>query len=49
MLRKSPEVSEEVLDSVLADIKTTFREMLVFPGKVGEHLRENEWLMAINE
>jgi cell division protein ZapD len=34
---------------VLNDIKTTFREMLDFPGKVGEHLRENEWLMAIKQ
>ena len=49
MLRKNPEVSEAVLDGILADIKTTFREMLVFPGKVGEHLRENEWLMAIKQ
>ncbi len=49
MLRKSPDVSEAALDSVLNDIKITFREMLDFPGKVGEHLRENEWLMAIKQ
>ncbi|SEF46709.1 cell division protein ZapD [Nitrosomonas ureae] len=49
MLRKNPDVSETALDSVLNDIKITFREMLDFPGKVGEHLRENEWLMAIKQ
>lgn len=49
MLRKNPDVSEELLDNILIDIKTTFREMLVFPGKVGGHLRENEWLMAIKQ
>ena len=49
MLRKNPDVSETALDNVLNDIKITFREMLNFPGKVGEHLRENEWLMAIKQ
>ena len=47
--KKNPEVSETALDNVLNDIKITFREMLDFPGKVGEHLRENEWLMAIKQ
>ncbi|MDO9470411.1 MAG: cell division protein ZapD [Nitrosomonas sp.] len=49
MLRRNPDVSEAALDNVLNDIKTTFREMLDFPGKVGEHLRENEWLMTIKQ
>ncbi len=48
-LRKNPDVSETTLDTVLTDIKITFRGMLDFPGKVGEHLRENEWLMAIKQ
>lgn len=49
MLRKNPNVSEAALDAVLDNIKITFREMLDLPGKVGEHLRENEWLMAIKQ
>ncbi len=49
MLRKNPNVSETVLETVLDNIKVTFREMLDLPGKVGEHLRENEWLMAIKQ
>ena len=49
MLRKNPNVSETVLDEVLTSIKVTFREMLDLPGKVGEHLRDNEWLMSIKQ
>ncbi len=49
MLRRNPDVSEEVLDNILNNIKITFREMLDMPGKVGEHLRENEWLMSIKQ
>ena len=48
-LRKNPNVSEAALDNVLNDIKITFREMLNIPGKVGEHLRENDWLMTIKQ
>lgn len=49
MLRRNPNVSETALDNILNDIKITFREMLDLPGKVGEHLRDNEWLMAIKQ
>jgi len=42
-------VSTLVKDNILNDIKITFREMLDLPGKVGEHLRDNEWLMAIKQ
>ncbi len=49
MLRRNPNVSEEVLDNILNNIKITFREMLDISGKVGEHLRENEWLMSIKQ
>lgn len=49
MLRKNPNVSETALNEVLDSIKITFREMLDLSGKVGEHLRENEWLMAIKQ
>lgn len=48
-LRRNPAISEAALDNVLNDIKITFREMLDLPGKVGEHLRDNEWLMTIKQ
>ena len=49
MLRRNPNVSETALEAVLDNIKITFREMLDLPGKVGEHLCGNEWLMAIKQ
>lgn len=49
VLRKNPDISETALDSVLDNIQTTFRSMLQISGKAGEHLRENEWLMAIKQ
>jgi len=48
-LRRNPAVSEDALDSILENIKITFREMLDISGKVGEHLRGNEWLMSIKQ
>ncbi|SES82026.1 cell division protein ZapD [Nitrosomonas marina] len=48
-LRKNPDISESALDNVLDNIQTTFRSMLEISGKVGEHLRDNEWLMTIKQ
>ena len=48
-LRDNPNISESVLDQVLQSIHTTFHKMLNIPGKVGEHLRDNEWLMSIKQ
>lgn len=48
-LRNNPNISESVLDQILKDIQTTFRNMLNIPGKIGEHLRDNEWLMSIKQ
>ncbi len=48
-LRKNPNISETALDTTLNDIQITFRNMLDLPRKVGEHLRENEWLMTIKQ
>ena len=48
-LRKNPDVSVEALDQVLNNIQVASRGMLSMTGKVGEHLRENEWLMGIKQ
>ena len=48
-LRRNPNVSESALEEVLENIQITFRSMLNIPGKVGEHLRDNEWLMSIKQ
>lgn len=48
-LRKNPNISESALDTLLDNIQTTFRSMLEISGKVGGHLRDNEWLMSIKQ
>tara|TARA_B100000686_G_C16790040_1_gene978002 strand:- start:1037 stop:1807 length:771 start_codon:yes stop_codon:yes gene_type:complete len=48
-LRESPKVSEEILNQILIDIQNASKRMLSINGKVGDNLRENEWLMAIKQ
>lgn len=48
-LRKNPDVSEDALNQVLNEMQLAFRGMLDMPGKVGQHLRDNEWLMSIKQ
>lgn len=49
VLRNNPDVSEEVLENVLAEIESTHTRLLEMTGKFGQHLRDNEWLMAIKQ
>ena len=48
-LHSNPNVSEEVLNQVLNNIQAASRSILDMTGKIGEHLRENEWLMGIKQ
>lgn len=48
-LRKSPDISEGVLNEVLGNIQAASHNMLNMTGKIGEHMRENEWLMSIKQ
>ncbi len=48
-LRSNPAISEEKLDAVVAEIETSFSDLLAAAGKTGQHLRENEWLMTIKQ
>lgn len=48
-LRDNPQISEQALDMVLADIEHTHSRLLDTTGKFAQHLRENEWLMAIKQ
>lgn len=48
-LRGNPAISEERLDTVIAEIEVAFADLLASAGKTGLHLRENEWLMAIKQ
>ena len=48
-LRSNPAIDTDVLDPLLADIDRVTGAMLAQTGKVGAHLRDNEWLMAIKQ
>ncbi len=48
-LRHNPAVSEQVLDDVVADIESAHEGLRKVPGKTGQHLRDNEWLMSIKQ
>ena len=48
-LRNNPAIDREMLDALLAEIDNVSAHLLALTGKVGAHLRENEWLMAIKQ
>lgn len=48
-LHNNPEISEEALDTVLGRIETVSSQLLALNGKVGQHIRDNEWLMLIKQ
>ena len=45
--RNNPDISENVLSSALYEIEQSSTALLSMTGKIGQYLRENEWLMAI--
>jgi len=48
-LHNNPAISELALDTILAEIDQVSVDLLAMPGKIGQHLRENEWLMGIKQ
>ena len=48
-LRSNPAIEPKVLEPLLAEIDRVGSELLAQAGKVGGHLRENEWLMTIKQ
>ena len=48
-LRNNPAISEQALNEVLGDIDNVLGRLHSLPGKVGQHLRDNEWLMSIKQ
>ncbi|SFW11443.1 cell division protein ZapD [Nitrosovibrio sp. Nv17] len=48
-MRRSPNISEGALNEVLGSIQAASRSMLGMAGKIGEHMREDEWLMGIRQ
>jgi len=45
--RGNPAIAEAVLDEVVADLDTCFSALNSQPGKAGQSLTDNEWLMGI--
>ena len=48
-LHNNPAISEDALDAILAIIDESSTNILAMTGKIGQHLRENEWLMGIKQ
>ncbi|MBI4190355.1 MAG: cell division protein ZapD [Betaproteobacteria bacterium] len=48
-LRDNPDISQEALDNILWEIDRTSSRLFQLSGKVGQELRENEWLMGIKQ
>ena len=45
--RNNPAISEEALSGALYEIEQSSAALLAMNGKIGQHLRENDWLMGI--
>jgi cell division protein ZapD len=45
--RNNPDISENVLSSTVDEIEQSSAALLSMTGRIGQYLRENEWLMAI--
>ena len=48
-LRDNPEISQEALDSILWEIDRVSSRLFQMSGKIGQEIRENEWLMSIKQ
>ena len=48
-LRSNPAVSEQLLEKILSEIDAAHGDLLGMPGKLGQHLRDNDWLMGIKQ
>jgi cell division protein ZapD len=48
-LHNNPAISENALDAILAEIDLASTNLFAMTGKIGQQLRENEWLMGIKQ
>jgi cell division protein ZapD len=48
-LRNNPNVEQTRLSQLLGDMERTCNTLLANAGKFGQHLRDNDWLMAIKQ
>src|SRR5205085_11477136 len=47
--KNNPEISEDALNGVLRDIEQASGALFSMTGKIGQYLRENDWLMSIKQ
>ena len=45
--RNNPDISEEALSGALYEIEQSSAALLAMHGKIGQYLRDNDWLMSI--
>ena len=45
--RNNPDISEEALSGALYEIESSSAALLAMAGKIGQYLRDNDWLMSI--
>ena len=45
--RNNPDISEEALSGALYEIEQSSASLLAMTGKMGQYLRDNDWLMSI--
>jgi cell division protein ZapD len=48
-LHNNPEISENALDSIITEIESSSAGLLKLGGKIGQYLRDDEWLMGIKQ
>lgn len=48
-LRGNPDISEQALDDILWQIDQASSRLFQSSGKIGQEMRENEWLMSIKQ
>jgi cell division protein ZapD len=48
-LHSNPEISQTALEGILNNIDDVSTDLLSMNGKIGQHLRDNEWLMGIKQ
>jgi cell division protein ZapD len=47
--KNNPDISEDALSGVLKDIEQAAAALFAMTGKIGQYLRENDWLMSIKQ
>ena len=45
----NPEIAQEALSNVVRDIEQASGALFSMTGKIGQYLRENDWLMSIKQ